>query len=158
VLAGGLGVGVYLQFLNAEAASGAANDSHTAIAAARPAATTATTPGRASVQERAQAVISGHKARLDADPKSKEAPALLNAMGNLYRQKLSDYTSAIQSYELLLHDYPEWEGAHRALLKLADCYERVGDRDGARRTYRRMMERFPAETREHQYAKAQLGE
>jgi tetratricopeptide (TPR) repeat protein len=113
-------------------------------------------PGRLTEREKAETIIARHRADVEADPDSADAPAKLNAMGNLYRQKLRDYRNAAQCYELLLHDYPDWEGIRATYIQLASCYEKLEDRTNLRRVYEAMMERFPPDSQEHQYARSQL--
>ncbi|HOZ48405.1 MAG TPA: tetratricopeptide repeat protein [Candidatus Hydrogenedentes bacterium] len=117
----------------------------------------ASTPPRQSEAERAAEIIAEHESKVEEAPESEEAPALLCAAGNLYRRKLGDYDEAIRTYEVLLHDYPDWEGILRVYLNLAACYEQVGNDDGATWVYRKMTERFPEGSPEHQYARIQLG-
>lgn len=112
---------------------------------------------RMTESEQARSFIEKHEARLAEDPKSPDAPGLLSAMGNLYRQKLGDYERAAQCYERLLYDYPTWEGTRRAYIQLVACYEALKDEDNLRNTYKRMMEVFPPDSQEHIYAKTQLG-
>ena len=68
--------------------------------------------------------------KLNEDPKCPDAPALLNAMANLSRQKLLDYRMAVQYYELPIADYPDWDGIARVYPQLVTCYERSGDIHG----------------------------
>lgn len=111
---------------------------------------------RPSVREKTMAVIESHRTKIEQNPKGEEAPALLGAMGNLYVQKLGDYDEAIRCYEGILVSYPDSPSARAAYIHLADCYERKGDRENAKRIYARMMERFPEDTQEHQYAYAMM--
>jgi len=113
-------------------------------------------PPRPDDQEVARSQIEKLQETYDADPKSADAPAALNGMANLNRQKLLNYGEAIRLYELLLLDFPDWEGISRVYPNLATCYERNGDNDGARSVYKRMMEKFPPESQEYLYAKTQL--
>ncbi|MDX9972106.1 MAG: hypothetical protein RBU21_03845 [FCB group bacterium] len=158
LLAGLLGAGVFLQFREATAPGGAeaasyAEDKEAAATAEPPADATRNRP---SPQEQVKATIAEHKAKFEAAPDDKDAPLYLSAMGNLYRYKLNDYDQAIQAYQLLLHDYPEWEGNRNTLIALVACYEHQGNREGVRDTYERMLKFFAPESQEYQYAKAQL--
>lgn len=114
-------------------------------------------PRRISQQERARAVIEQHEQRLEANPESEEAPALLHAMGNLARHKLGEYERAAQYYEVLLDEYPDWKAISKVYPQLATCYERMGDELSAQSVYRRMIKRFPEDSQEYQFARAQLG-
>lgn len=114
-------------------------------------------PRRISQQERARAVIEQHEQRLEANPESEDAPALLHAMGNLARHKLGQYEQAAQYYEVLLEEYPEWKAIRKVYPQLAVCYERMGDELNAQSVYKRMIKRFPEDSQEYQFARAQLG-
>lgn len=155
LVVGLVAVGSYLQLRSASAASAVPD----ALDPETMAASSHVEPSleRPSPQKEARDVISRHKAQFEADPAGKDAPALLNAMGNLYRYKLGDYANAIQAYQLVLHDYPEYEGIRNTLISLAVCYEHEGNREGVRDVYKQMLKRFPPESQEFQYAKAQLG-
>ena len=112
---------------------------------------------RASSAEQTQDLLAEYEETIAADPDSEEAPALLNASGNLYKQKFGDYAKAAQQYERLLASYPDWEGIARVYPELATCYDQLGDDQKLRALYREMMDRFPPETPEHQWAKDSLG-
>jgi tetratricopeptide (TPR) repeat protein len=112
---------------------------------------------RPTEADKARGIIAEHQAKLDADPRSPDAPAFLDAMANLYRQRMGDYVNAAQCYERLLIDYPQWEGIQRVYAQLATCYERSGDSSNAQRVYKKMMDVFPPESQECLYAKAKLG-
>ena len=114
-------------------------------------------PRRISQQERARAVIEQHEQRLEANPESEDAPALLHAMGNLARHKLGQYEQAAQYYEVLLEEYPEWKAVRKVYPQLAVCYERMGDELNAQSVYKRMIKRFPEDSQEYRFARAQLG-
>ncbi len=114
-------------------------------------------PRTASPQKEARAVIARHRKRLAADPESPDAPALLNAMGNLYRQKLNDHNQAIQCYEEILLEYPDWVGIRAVFLNLASSYKALGNTEYVQWTYQRMMEHYPENSQEHRFARKQLG-
>ena len=109
-----------------------------------------------SPQEKVIEVITSYQEKIDNEPQSEEAPALLSAKGNLYRQKLGDYEKAANAYELLLIDYPNWEGIKAVYPALATCYERLQNMDEADQTYERMMNAFPKDSEEYKYAQAKL--
>ncbi len=113
---------------------------------------------KADPHKGARQVIESHRAKLEENPRAEEAPAYLNAMGNLYVQKFSDYEEAARCYETLLSDYPESGNVRAACIHLANCYERLEDTQKARRVYRRMMDLFPAHSQEYQYADAMMHE
>lgn len=111
---------------------------------------------RVSDREKTLEIIQSHQAQVDANPKAEEAPALLSAMGNLYTQKLGDYTQAAACYESAIRDYPDWGEVRTAYLQLAMCYERLNDQQNARRIYSLMMEKFPEDSQEYQYANTMM--
>ncbi len=127
--------------------------------AAASAQATATDDDPFANRDRKQAIetIAQHQQELDADRKGPKAPSLLLAMGNLYSQKLLDDQEAVRCYELLLMDFPDWEGAAQVYPFLASCYKRLGDKEKENSVYKRMMEKFTPDTNEYQYAKEQLG-
>ncbi len=106
---------------------------------------------------RAREVIGDYRQRFKAEPNSDEAPALLSAMGNLYRQKLRDYGQAAGCFEQLISDYPDDPGVRDAYLQLMVCYDRLGDQTNRARVLRQMMDAYPADSQEHAYAAYQLG-
>lgn len=112
---------------------------------------------RATDQELARKTIADHQAKLDTNPKSEEAPALLSAMGNLYRQKLLDYGQAAGCFERLISDYPQWPSIRDAYLQLVVCYDRLGDMENRSRVLRRIMSDFPPESEEYLFASRELG-
>ncbi|MBN2309268.1 MAG: tetratricopeptide repeat protein [Candidatus Hydrogenedentes bacterium] len=113
---------------------------------------------RLARREKTLKTIEEHKAVIEADPEAEEAPARLNAMASLYSRELGDYKEAARCYEFLLLDYPEWEGLRRVYVHLGLCYERLGDTQSAKQAYRRMMDAFPEESQEYQYAMSKLYE
>lgn len=111
---------------------------------------------RKTPEEKTRDTIASHEARVQAEPDAPEAPALLCAMGNLYRQKLGDYEKAAEAYSLLLAKYPNWEGLQRVYLNLAICYEKLGRTDDENWVYEQMMEHFPEDSQEYLFAKSKL--
>jgi tetratricopeptide (TPR) repeat protein len=114
-------------------------------------------PQRVDPQEELLDTIEAQRAAVEADPRSEEAPGLLNAMGNLYLQRLVDYESAAEAYQRLLLEYPDWEGNYSVFPQLEVCYEQLGDGEGLRWLWGLMMERFPPESELHHYGAEQLG-
>ncbi|MFP4191312.1 MAG: tetratricopeptide repeat protein [Candidatus Hydrogenedentota bacterium] len=115
------------------------------------------TPTRATGEERALSLIERHEAALADNPDDLEAPALLSAMGNVYRQRLNDYESAARAYETILLDYPDWPQIRTVFPQLQVCYKQLDDWDGVDWVYQQMMEIFPEDSEEHLYARTQLG-
>jgi TolA-binding protein len=107
---------------------------------------------QASSRERALETIRKHQERYDANPQADEAPGLLLAAGNLYRQKLGSFEEAAERYEIVANDFAGRPEARTALIQLSTCYERLDDRENARRIYRMMMDEFPEDSQEYQYA------
>ncbi|MFA6245245.1 MAG: tetratricopeptide repeat protein, partial [Candidatus Hydrogenedentales bacterium] len=103
-----------------------------------------------------QNVLETYRARYEGDPKGKEAPALLAAMGNLYRQKEGNYREAAQCFERLISEHPDSPGIRDAYLQLVTCYERLGDEENRRRILRKMVELYPSESQENAYASSLL--
>jgi tetratricopeptide (TPR) repeat protein len=112
---------------------------------------------RQDPEERLLETIDSHRARVEADPESEEAPGYLNAMGNLYLQRLGDLESAAEVYQRIIMEYPDWPGTYAVYPQLEVCYQELGDGIGLRWVYERMMQRFPPESEEYAYAREQLG-
>jgi len=114
-------------------------------------------PKRQTPQEKALELISSYEQQIEQDPGSEEAPALLFAMGNLYRQKLVDYEKAAQCYMSILTEYPNVKNIGDAYIQLSTCYQRLGKTEELNRIYLEMMRRFPKDSPEYLYAEDQLG-
>ncbi len=112
---------------------------------------------RPTEQDQTRDLVAEYQKRLDENPRDPDAPAVLNAMANLSKQKLTDYKAAAQYYELLISGYPDWEGIARVYPQLATCYERIGDMSSMQNVYKRMMRKFTPESQEYLYAKSELG-
>lgn len=109
-----------------------------------------------TAQEKAVQLVQQYQEELNAEPTGERAPALLSAMGNLYSRELKNDKEAVRCFEQILYDFPNWEANRGVYVKLAACYERLGDINGARQVYRDMMRVFGEDTQEYAYAKAQL--
>jgi tetratricopeptide (TPR) repeat protein len=109
-----------------------------------------------SSRDKVMQTIQSHREKVDAEPEAEDAPALLAAMGNLYRQKLRDYEQAALCYEELLSNHRDWEASRRIYLQLATCYERLENWPSAYRVYTEMAATFPEESQEYEYAQAKL--
>ena len=110
-----------------------------------------------SPAEEARRSIEQHRARIESEPDAPERPALLQAMGNLYRNKLLDFANAAWCYEQIILNYPDWVGTSMVYGDLATCYENTGDQENATRIYMEMMRVLPETTQEYLYAKDKLG-
>ena len=108
---------------------------------------------RKTTQELALEQIAEHEAKVLENPGDENTPAYLMAMGNLYRQKLLDYEKAAECYERLLYDYEDYDAVRVVYMQLATCYERLGQRDEAKKVYEQMMDVFPAESQEYKIAR-----
>lgn len=95
--------------------------------------------------------------RLEKSPPPEEVPALLTALGNLYKDRKQDCTSAVQYYERVVIEYPDWEGTKSVYPLLGMCYEELNDSRGKIWLYQEMMRRFPPDSQEYIYAKTELG-
>lgn len=111
---------------------------------------------RESERDKVRGTIASHQQRFDADPQGEVAPALLSAMGNLYRQRLGDYEQAANCFEQLIDSYPDSPNIREAYLQLVVCYNRLGDEENRRRILRRMINDFPPNSEEFLYASQQL--
>lgn len=114
------------------------------------------TPDHINSAEEAKAVIADYKEVIASDPESDQAPPLVNAIGNLYRQKLMDYESAAEHYRWLISDYPDWPGTRGAYANLSYCYEKLGKKMEARELYREMLDVFPEGSEERNLAESKI--
>lgn len=137
--------------------SGVASDS-----AVQNSSPTTSTPversARQTPQEKALATIADHQARVDENPTSPETPALLFAMGNMYRQKLMNYEEAARCYSIILTDHPNWEAKSQVYIQLATCYERLGRLDDRNWVLEEILKNLPSDSQEYLYAQVELGQ
>jgi tetratricopeptide (TPR) repeat protein len=152
-----LGIGAYQFFHEGKSSSASPSPETQSVQETGVLEETPPPESRASEQDKTREAIAEYQQRLDDDPKSEDAPALLNAMGNLSVQKLLDYKEAARYYGLLIHDYPDWPGIAKVYPHLATCYSRLGDRKSEQWVYKEMIRKFPPESQENQYARSQLG-
>jgi tetratricopeptide (TPR) repeat protein len=121
-------------------------------------------PARQLAQQRAsltpadvaKSTIQKHLESLNANPDGEEAPAILNAVANLYLQRLEDYGAAAGYYERLISEHPDWPGIHNTYIQLLTCYDRMGEQEKRQDVLRRMTEVFPPDSQEYQYAASLL--
>jgi tetratricopeptide (TPR) repeat protein len=107
-------------------------------------------------QAKARTQIQEYQRKIDANPQGEETPAYLMAMGNLYLQKLGDYEKAKTPYEHIILEFPDSEERRQAFLQLEACYRTQKDRTGLKWLYEKMLEAFPEDSQEYQYAQKQL--
>ncbi len=107
-------------------------------------------------RQEARARIEAHRQAVDRDPESEDAAVHLHAMGNLYRQKLVDYGQAAQCYEELLTYHPDSEYKRATYVQLLTCYDRLGDTSSRDRICRRIMDEFPEDSQEFEFAESVL--
>lgn len=105
-------------------------------------------------QDQIRDVITGYRKKIAEDPKAETVLGLRLAIANLTMMKLRDYKEAAQQYELILMDYPDNRTAY---IQLFACYEGLGDKQNEAGILRKMMEKYPPESQEYQYAKSRLG-
>lgn len=102
--------------------------------------------------ERDEKYVEDYKAKLAEDPDGDAAAETMSSLAVVYRRQ-EKYDDAAIVLEELLQKFPGTPNARTAMIMLPGVYEAAGDVDMARQTYRRMMEFFPPESQEHQYAK-----
>ncbi|MBD3242114.1 MAG: tetratricopeptide repeat protein, partial [Chitinivibrionales bacterium] len=73
-------------------------------------------------------------------PSPRNADAILFRIGVIYQDKFSQYGSAAREFEELLKRYPTSAYAQRALFRVAQCLEELGDFQAALRNYRYLTE------------------
>ncbi len=73
-------------------------------------------------------------------PSPRNADAILFRIGVIYQDKFAQYGSAAREFEELLKRYPTSAFAQRALLRVAQCLEELGDFQAALRNYRYLTE------------------
>jgi len=140
-----------------------------AEAPARPAATRTPTTAQplvappapqAPVTRQAEVVtmIDDYRQRVENDPEHPDSAATLMAIGNLYRDRLMDFEQAAAYYEQVIAEYPDSEYRRDVYIQLADCYDRMGNFEMRDAVYRDMLEFFPPESEEHQFARNELGD
>ncbi|MCC6797277.1 MAG: tetratricopeptide repeat protein [Candidatus Hydrogenedentes bacterium] len=111
---------------------------------------------RAKLREEALTKIRENEAALAEHPEPERAAALAAGIGNMYFQRLQDYSAAASHYERVLSDYPEAPLKYQTFVQLVQCYEHLNDPDKRRDTLRRMMEAFPEDSQQYTYAYLEL--
>ena len=114
------------------------------------------TENRAKTREEAMAKIRENEAALAVHPEPEIAAAYVNGIGNMYFQRLQDYSAAATHYERVLSDYPDAPMKYQTFVQLVQCYEKLNDQDKRRDTLRRMMDAYPADSQQYTYAHLEL--
>lgn len=111
---------------------------------------------RAKTREEAMAKIRENEAALAVRPEPEIAAAYVNGIGNMYFQRLQDYSAAATHYERVLSDYPDAPMKYQTFVQLVQCYEKLNDQDKRKDTLRRMMDAYPADSQQYTYAHLEL--
>ncbi len=117
----------------------------------------AAAPTRRTPQEEAEEQVRRYREQLAAEPLNENTPVILMAMGNLYRQRLLNYDEAARCYERIIEEFPNAIQISDAYVQLSTCYQRMDAPEKANRLHLKMIERFPEDSVEHQFAREQLG-
>ncbi|HRI86735.1 MAG TPA: hypothetical protein PLJ47_00160 [Candidatus Hydrogenedentes bacterium] len=102
--------------------------------------------------------IAGYQSAYSENPNSEDAPAYLMAIGNLRLEILSDYSGALEAFELIISSYQEAPQRSTAYYQALACYMRLEDETGARSLLRRMGNEFPAGSEEREFADETLAD
>jgi tetratricopeptide (TPR) repeat protein len=111
-------------------------------------------PERRSSRQVVLDQIAKHEEKIAQNPTDTEVPAYQLAIANLYVTKLGDYESASVYLERLIEQSPDSNLVSQAYVKLAKCYESLGWQSVADATYKRMMDHFPEDSANYEYARA----
>ena len=111
----------------------------------------------ATPEEETRNMMAENQQKYDTDPRSPDAPAYLCANGNLLLTRLKDYSGAIDFYERVLTNYPEYRGMLSVYLGLEESYKKLNKPAKLQWLYKQMMEKCDPVSAEHQYAKGKLG-
>ena len=101
--------------------------------------------------------IEHYEGELRYNRNSSETPANLYRLANLYYSDVRDYEKAALYYEALLQEFPTYPGNTTVYPNLSACYQRLGNPDLERQTYRRMLDFYPADSQERAFARQKLG-
>jgi tetratricopeptide (TPR) repeat protein len=107
-------------------------------------------------EEEIQTQIVKQQDEIEKDPKGEDTPAKLLAVCNLH-MKVQNFDKAIEACLRFIADYPASPRVGEAYLQLSSCYKQRNDQAKLNRLYMDMMQKFPKESSEHEYAKQQLG-
>ena len=104
--------------------------------------------------ERDQKYIEDYQKKLAEDPDGADAAGTMMSLSVVYRRQLQ-YNDAAIVLEDIVEKFPESPHTRTAMIQLPEVYREAGDVNMARESYRRMMDHFPPDTQEHQWAKQQ---
>lgn len=107
--------------------------------------------------ERDQKYIEDYQEKLQANPDDEEAAGTMMSLAVVYR-RLHQYDDAAIVLEDLLEKFPDSPNARTAIIQLPEIYQESGDISMARQSYQRMMEKFPPESQEYQWAQKRYSE
>lgn len=105
-----------------------------------------------SAEERDQKYIEEYQAKLAHDPAGEHVPETMIALATVYR-RVGQHDDAAILMEDLVERFPDNPHARTARIQLPEVYQDAGDVAMARASYQRMMDHFPPETQEHQWAR-----
>lgn len=108
--------------------------------------------------ERADEDIAKMEAQLENNPLDPNTAAQLQNLGALYQYSKADYSTAASYYEDALDRFPDHPGNDPLYLRLAECYEKMGDRVLARDAYRRAVKNLSPEHEWHKFAAKKLAQ
>ena len=97
-----------------------------------------------------------NEAALASNAEPGKASAYINGIGNMYFQRLKDYSAAASQYERVVSDYPDTPAIYQTYVQLVTCYERLGDEEKRKSALRRMMGSFPGDSQEYAFAYFEL--
>ena len=107
--------------------------------------------------QEAKRLIDEYDEQVEAEPDHEDTPARIQAAANLYMTKLKDFEQAAFKYQVLLDEYPEYEGNRTVYPNLEYCFREMEDNAGLTYLFELMIEREPPNSNEVEYAKVQLG-
>ncbi len=114
-------------------------------------------PVQETPEEEANRLVTEYAKKAFDEPENPDAPAMLLAAGNLHLERLNNPAEAAGFYSQVVYNYPNWEGTPGVYPQLAKALELSGDQVERQRVLQSMIQVFPPESAEHQYAQAELG-
>lgn len=110
-----------------------------------------------TAEERDAKYVEEYTQKLQEDPNGAHAPETMIALATVYRRQ-GNFDDAAIVMEDLVEKYPDNPHARTARIQLPEVYQDAGDVSMARASYQRMMEFFPPDTQEHQWAQQRYNE